>query len=143
MAFESASMKPVEAVVGTLDGQPLRAAFPMRVDVFGVAAVVIPAREYDDLRAETSRMAAPTRFQRKPKSPIDNDPEVAEFLAGSRTTLFITEAVTECGRRFGAARTPSRSAVDRFWRRLEGRLQSRRDRPRAPSPTREFRANPG
>ena len=50
-----------EAVVATVDGKPLRAAFPLRVELFGIEAVVIPEAEYDELRARAAYSASEGR----------------------------------------------------------------------------------
>lgn len=105
-----------EVAVGTLGGEPLRANFPLRVELFGVDAIVIPATEYDRLRTiEASR----TQRLLKPRSRIDADPEVADFIAAKLGTVYLDDVVRLCLERFGAERAPSRSAVDRFRHRLE------------------------
>ena len=50
------------------------------------------------------------------------DVEVRECLIGLHREVAIEAAVAVCRERFGEARTPSRSAVQRFWRYLD-RLQ--------------------
>lgn len=111
-----------EAVVATLDGEPLRADFPMRATVFGVACVVIPVTEYDRLaRAVSAIRAGLIDPLQKSRSRIENDAEVAEFLVANLGHLHLYEAVEECRKRFGDERTPSRSAIDRFRKRLRGR----------------------
>jgi hypothetical protein len=50
------------------------------------------------------------------------DLDVRECLIGLHREVTIEAAVAVCRERFGEARTPSRSAVQRFWRYLD-RLQ--------------------
>ncbi len=65
-------------------------------------------------------------FGRRPK--FFTDLEVRERLVELHREVTIAEAHDDCRSRFGETRTPSRSAVARFWRYLD-RLQGR-DRPR-------------
>ena len=111
-----------EAVVATLDGEPLRAAFPMHVRVFGVDAVVIPAEEHRRLVA----LSATTPRRLKARSPTDLDHEVADFLSARLATMYAPDLIAECERRFGRDRTPSRSSLSRFRARREGRTTIRR-----------------
>lgn len=115
-ASSKALPRPSEFQVGTLDGSPLRATFPLRATVFGVEVVVIPAAEYE------ARLEAAASYRPKARSRIANDPEVAEFLADRLPHLGLDQAVDECRRRFGAARTPSRTAMSRYKNRLAAGL---------------------
>lgn len=97
---------------------------PVFAEMEGVAVVTIPAREYrrllDSERRLAESMARQRSFERVSNSPIERDAEVAAFLAerfGRATVAVIRQ---ECAARFGAVRTPSRSAVFRYWSRLRG-----------------------
>lgn len=62
---------------------------------------------------------------RPPRSPIERDAEVAEFLCAILPTRTYSAAVAECKARFGPSRTPSRSAVHKFaerqaWKAAKG-----------------------
>lgn len=114
-------MSETEAIVGSIDGQPLRAAFPLCVTLFGVEAVVIPADEYRRLVGAGLRLPlveAVARARRGPSpipSTIERDPEVAAFLR-ERFALAdtIEMARAACEARFGPDRTPSASRIARL-----------------------------
>ncbi len=55
---------------------------------------------------------------RPPRSPIERDTEVADFLRMILPTRTYSDAVAECLARFGPSRTPSRSAVHKYAERL-------------------------
>lgn len=107
---------------GTVEpaSNPVRA--PTFATIEGVEVVTIPARHYAELLACQRRDTAAQRRRApatlKSRSRIDNDPEVADFLATSVGQMFLYEAVAACQERFGVERTPSRSAIDRYWRHL-------------------------
>lgn len=122
--FEPTSNGSGEAIIGTLDGAPLRANFPLYVTVFGIEAVVIPAGEYRQLvgarlklpfvevRAATRAVASTPRRR---LSTVERDPEVAAFLRQRFAVADTIEAaLAACRERFGADRTPSRSRASRF-----------------------------
>ena len=110
-------------MVATLDGSPVRATFPLYVDMFGVSAVVIPTTEYERLRAVRDlpgRIGAYLdRPSRQLPSTIERDPEVAAFLrqrfALADTVKMAREA---CEERYGAARTPSATRIQVFRSRV-------------------------
>ena len=58
------------------------------------------------------------RSGRRPKFFADTD--VRERLVELHRDVTIEAAVADCRTRFGADRTPSKSAVARFWRYLDG-----------------------
>lgn len=65
----------------------------------------------------------PTR--RGVRSKLDQDPEVRDFLADRLGRLAMDRAIAEAKERFGD-RTPGRSSVHRFWKRLRaGRVDRR------------------
>ena len=130
--FEGASKPDREVTVGTLDGAPLRATFPLRATVFGVDAVVIPAAEYAALVASDGAEQVGARFAvvrsalrtarvapGRARSTVERDPEVAEFLRGRFAVAdTIEQARAACEARFGLARTPSPGRIGRYRRRL-------------------------
>jgi hypothetical protein len=97
--------------------------FPITAEIAGIPVITIAATEYASL-LECRRLCAEhrvrtVRFQTRSTSPIARDPEVAVFLAeGLERGLMIREVRTACLNRFGAARTPSQSALHRYWQRL-------------------------
>lgn len=84
--------------------------------------VTIPASEYADLvecrREFAALRARVSRVYGASKSPIERDAEVAAFIAEAIGRLTAEEVRASCLARFGPERTPSRSAVTRFWQRL-------------------------
>ncbi len=89
------------------------------------ATVCIPAAEHAALlesRRQLAELNARLRaFKLASKSPICRDPELATFF-GTRLGMAAVKTIrAECGVRFGHARTPSKSAVYSYWKRL--RLQ--------------------
>ena len=52
---------------------------------------------------------------------VDHDEEVRAFITECLGRMTAPQAVTACQERFGAERTPSKSAVDRFWRHVRER----------------------
>lgn len=55
-------------------------------------------------------------------SRLERDTEVRDFVEDRLGRHSIVSIVTECRRRFGAGRAPSRSAVHRHWQRLRDRI---------------------
>jgi hypothetical protein len=98
--------------------------FPISCEIEGVPVVTIPAAEYAELLRCRQSAAAfavrQTRLIAASSSPIDRDQELAAFLAEGLQTMIIRELHAACLAKFGAARTPSRSAIHRFWNRLRG-----------------------
>lgn len=54
---------------------------------------------------------------RRPK--FWGDPEVRDFLTGLHRRVGIAEALALCAGNFGSGRTPSRSALHRYWLQLD------------------------
>lgn len=109
------------AVVGTLDGRPLRAEFPLYVEMFGVPRVVIPATEYrlltakQDLRGRFHVPSARGRGRVRKQSTVDRDPEVSSFLRERIKAVDTVEAMRKaCVSRYGAERAPSCTRIVRF-----------------------------
>jgi hypothetical protein len=89
-----------------------------------VELVTIPATLYAELldcQRKLAEMAVQGRaFKTASKSRIERDPEVAVFLAEHLGRVIIKDIHAECLAQFGADRTPSRSAIFRYWDRLRG-----------------------
>jgi len=87
-----------------------------------IELVTIPLTEYRDLlRCRSQLMVENIRlqsFEKPPASPIERDPEVAAFIAARLGTWTIQEIRDQCSKALGPIRTPSRSAISRFWARL-------------------------
>ena len=90
--------------------------------VAGVELVTIPATEYAallDCRRQLAECEARQRaFKVSSNSPIERDAAVAAFLAGRFGQATGTVIRAECLALFGPDRTPSRSAIYRYWGRL-------------------------
>jgi hypothetical protein len=104
--------------MGKADGtRPFRPA-----TIAGVEVVTIPVADYAELLDCRRRLAESEvgrrAFMQPLRSRIEGDPEVATFLAGRFGLIDVIEALRQCGARFGAARTPSRSAAFRYRDRL-------------------------
>lgn len=89
------------------------------------ATVCIPVAEYaallDDRLKLAEILARLRAFKLASKSSIGRDPELATFF-GTRLGMAAVKTIrAECVVRFGHARTPSKSAVYSYWKRL--RLQ--------------------
>ncbi|BBF92903.1 hypothetical protein [Blastochloris tepida] len=97
---------------------------PIAATISGVPVVTIPAAEYAELLACWEQLARlrlfQEAFQPRSKASIDQDPEVAAFIASRLGKVFLREVLAECRERFGVSRTPSRSAAQRYWLRLRG-----------------------
>lgn len=89
----------------------------------GSAMVTIPASEYAALlecrKRELAREARKParRWDVPPSSPLARDAEVIAFFS-ERTGSDVLALLKECRERFGAARTPSRTAVYYLRKRL-------------------------
>ena len=94
-------------------------------DALAGQVVTIRAKEYAELLdcrrrlAELNALRRP--FERFPQSPIERDSEVAAFIADGLGTCTLHDLRTAVLARFGAARTPSKSAIHRYWQRLLAR----------------------
>lgn len=84
------------------------------------ATVEIPVSELQrlhDCERETMRRTA-LPYLSCPRSRIDRDEDVALFIAERAGRLLLREIVEECESTFGSERTPSKSAIHRFIKRL-------------------------
>lgn len=85
-------------------------------------AVTIPAARYTELlecERQLSRFTARAMaFEHRSRSPIERDLEVSAYIAGRIGLATIATIREECSALFGAARTPSRSAISRFIERV-------------------------
>ncbi|MBA3517987.1 MAG: hypothetical protein H0T75_10170 [Rhizobiales bacterium] len=110
------------------------AEFPLSATIAGVEVVTIPATEYAELldcrRRAAERDFEAQRFMTPLRSRLDLDPEVAVFVAERLGGLTVAEVNKETTARFGAARTPARSSIHRYWMRLR---QARRVAARQPT----------
>lgn len=61
---------------------------------------------------------------RPSRSPYERDAEVAAFLREILPTRTYMEAIAECRARFGAPRTPSYAAMQRFAERMARRART-------------------
>lgn len=100
-------------------------AEPVRSTIAGVELVTIPVSHYAELLDCQRRLAAlrvsEERFCTDPRSRVDRDPEVAAFLAECFGRVLLKDTYTECRERFGADRTPGRTTIQRYWKRLRSR----------------------
>ena len=113
------------AAVAPTDGA--RPNLPCTATIADVEVVTIPLADYAALLACRDRLAAiePTPSGTSlPRSPIERDAEVARFLTGRLGTGTIEEARAACVERFGHARTPSASALHRYWQRVRARTRA-------------------
>lgn len=53
-------------------------------------------------------------------SPIDRDPELSAFIRERFGRYFLADIAACCRDQFGTRRAPSKSAIHRFWMRLNG-----------------------
>lgn len=92
--------------------------------------VTIPLADYIRLTDESRQLAEwhlNNRQLIKPsRSLITRDPEVAVFLASGLGLKSVASLLKECKKRFGAARTPSRTAAYRYWETLRIKQRSER-----------------
>lgn len=90
--------------------------------VSGVELVTIPLAHYAELLDCQRQLAevriASWRFTADPRSRVERDPEVAAFLAECLGTRLLKDAHALCRDRFGEARTPGKSTIQRYWKRL-------------------------
>ena len=109
-----------------------------RATIAGVEVVTIPATDYAallDCRRQLSELQIRSRNFMNPergRSPIERDAAVAAFLSDRLGTMTMVKALAECEAEFGPDRTPSHSAVHRYWQRLrvaasKGLLKRRAD----------------
>lgn len=105
---------------------------PIVATIAGVEVVTIPLADYAALvecrrrleAIDATTAAAVRRFAVPPRSPVEADREVADFLM-ERFGLTPMDAIrAECLERFGRDRTPSRTAAYEFWQRLRRRAEA-------------------
>lgn len=91
----------------------------------GIEVVAIPVSLYAELLDCRRRLAvaniSAARFAADPRSRIDRDPEVAEYLTECLGRVLLKDAYTSCRERFGADRAPGKSSIQRYWKRLRQR----------------------
>lgn len=101
--------------------------FPIHFVLADVPAVIISEAEFERLRAAAVGLPVTAGegigFRRVSASPIARDAEVAAFLGERFGSAPLDDLLTACADRFGADRTPSRSAAHRFWVRLRAALK--------------------
>ncbi len=87
-----------------------------RASFRGVKVVTIPLADYAALLDAKKRMdARDARAQMFPRSPIEQHPEVRDFILAKFGKMKHPELIAACKSTFGWA--PSRSAVSRFFQR--------------------------
>lgn len=93
----------------------------------GVDFIQVPLAHYLDLKRQSEGGHAPSievapvspaQLAARAGSPIYLDHEVADFLYVEAGRLTIEQARTACRERFGVERTPSKSAIHRYWQRV-------------------------
>ena len=105
--------------------------FPLRGSLCGIDIVIIPSSEYVRLGgsetlsydhhpvdASIAKLVDKIRPFGGWKSDIDKDREVALFVADAALSMSLSQAQSACIDRFGVERSPSRSGIARYWRRL-------------------------
>ncbi|CAI9400698.1 hypothetical protein ANOBCDAF_00541 [Pleomorphomonas sp. T1.2MG-36] len=101
--------------------EAVSAQFPLHAIIAGVPVVTIPLADYASLlenSAKLSKLGKAERFPVPPRSPIEIDSEVKAFFVERLGKLNMIDLLRDCSSRFGASRTPSRTAAYRFWQRL-------------------------
>lgn len=95
---------------------------PIRSTVAGVELVTIPVSHYAELLDCKRQLAAAgitgLRLAADLRSRVERDPEVAAFLAECLGTRLLKDTYASCLERFGAERTPGKTTIQRFWKRL-------------------------
>lgn len=105
--------------------------FPIPAIIAGIAVVTIPLTEYAALlecRRREKPCAAPAaarRYDVPPRSPLERDAEIAAFFSERFGAMDVLDIIAECRNRFGAKRTPSRTAAYYFWKRLRTKAANR------------------
>lgn len=98
--------------------------------ISGVELVTIPVSHYAELldyrRRFEEREISHNQFERPSRSRLDRNPEVAVFLIQRLGLEPIKDILRNCRRTFGAARTPSRTAIYRYWQKLQ--IEARKSR---------------
>ncbi len=90
--------------------------------IAGIQVVTIPLAEYAELLDCRRRVGVQSDAARRlavpPRSPIEKDAEVAAFFIERLGQADMLTILTECRKRFGSERTPSRTAAYDFWQRM-------------------------
>lgn len=105
----------------------------------GVPVVTIPLQDYAallDFRRQIFEQGVVLQmpFNAASRSPIERDCEVASFFAARLGRNTLANILAECSALYGEARTPSRSALHRYHRRLLNRAPPALTRPCPDSP---------
>ncbi len=94
--------------------------------------ITIPAARFAELLECERKLAGFTAramaFEHASRSPIERDLEVSAYIVGQIGLTTISGIRDGCMARFGARRTPSRSAVSRFIIRVRAPARVRRFR---------------
>lgn len=111
-----------------MTGSGVKNAFPISAVIHGVEVVTIPLSDYATLldyqRRFAERSISHNQFEQPSLSHIERNPEVALFLIHRLGLEPVKNIMRKCRRKFGAARTPSRSAVYRYREKL--RIEARK-----------------
>ena len=102
---------------------PEAPSFPIAATIAGVEVVTIPLADYRDLLSARRRLdemgLRRIRFECPRPGVIDRDPELAVFVTERLQTMRrLDDLHAAAVARFGRERTPSRSAIHRYWQRL-------------------------
>lgn len=94
-----------------------------KIGVAGYDHVLVPFALYVQLMHERKELAERKAHSdiilgRSGKGVLDRNPEVAFFFMQSIGTCPVESLIKKSKRKFGLARTPSRSAVYRYWERV-------------------------
>lgn len=113
---------------------------PILVTAAKRALITIPRVEYDALlacREQLQRLSNGQSVAVNPgqggRSPIEFDPELAAFIRDRLGRDRLTAIAAACRSRFGPSRAPSKSAIHRYWLRLNGRKSTPKRRLQPPA----------
>ena len=94
----------------------------------GVELVTIPLADYLSLIACKKRMleveSASLQLVSSSKGRIDQNPEVAIYLAQNFGMVPMVRLLKQCQKTFGKDRTPSKSAAYRYWSQLRRTIKA-------------------
>ena len=92
---------------------------PLMATIEGVEVVTIPLADYKALlsarRIASEHALDKMQLSVPRRGVIERNPEVAVFLAQRFGLKPVKVILRECKRRFGSARTPSKSVAYRYW----------------------------
>lgn len=77
-----------------------------------------------EFEALSNGILQPPDKRKRPKYQVDKDAELCEFLLAHESTHTLDETVALAKKKFGETRTPSRSALSRFYKRQWIKLQT-------------------